>query len=237
MKDYNIKNKLVFYSHKTKKYAMTHLHFQSTSKGLYMHQIIMGLFGQGRGTAYGSVDHIDRNPLNNTFANLRIATREEQQNNSRGILPGTKRNRKTKAQELPNGITQDMLPKYVTYNKECYNKEKDLWREFFRIERHPKLTVCCLSSSKSNKICISDKLLEIKEKLRRLDNDIPQEVRALPKFHTIQQFRGSPNLLYDHKSATGRFNLRMKMKDGQTLEDELVRFHAKLRKKYSNICL
>ena len=31
-----------------------------------------------------------------------------------------------------------MMPKYVNYTKECYNKEKNLWREFFRIENHTK---------------------------------------------------------------------------------------------------
>ena len=90
-----------------------------------------------------------------------------------------------------------------------------------------------MSSSKSKKVSILDKLLEIKEKLRRLDNDIPQEERVLPKFHTIQQFRGSPNLVYDRRTTDGqRINLRMKMKQEFSLEDELSRFYGKLTKKY-----
>ena len=31
------------------------------------------------------------------------------------------------------------MKKYIVYYKECYNKEKNLYREFFKIERHPKL--------------------------------------------------------------------------------------------------
>jgi hypothetical protein len=46
---------------------------------IHMHQVITGCMGNGKGTNTISVDHIDRNPLNNCFDNLRIATREEQQ--------------------------------------------------------------------------------------------------------------------------------------------------------------
>ena len=59
-----------------------------------------------------------------------------------------------------------MLPKYVVYYRECYNKEKNLWREFFKIEKHPGLTKP-IASSKSKKFTIQEKLEEIKEKLRQ----------------------------------------------------------------------
>jgi hypothetical protein len=50
-----------------------------------------------------------------------------------------------------------MMRKYVVYYKECYNKEKELYREFFKIEKHPKLDKPWISS-KSNKISLMDKL-------------------------------------------------------------------------------
>ncbi len=50
----------------------------------------------------------------------------------------TKRARKHNARPLPEGLTQEMLPKYVVYYHECYNKERQLFREFFKIEKHPK---------------------------------------------------------------------------------------------------
>jgi len=143
-------------------------YIHSTS-GLYIHQIIMGCYGNGKGTLNISVDHIDQDPLNNTYNNLRIATREEQEQNSKGIKEGTKRARKTSAIELPEGITQEMMPKYVYYLKEYRNKEKTLSREFFRIEKHPNLDKKCWATSKSNNISIQDKLKQAINKLEELN--------------------------------------------------------------------
>jgi len=73
----------------------------SSSKSLFIHQIITGCYGNGKGTKNISVDHIDQNPLNNTIENLRISTRKEQEQNSKGIKEGTKRERKHSAKPLP----------------------------------------------------------------------------------------------------------------------------------------
>lgn len=75
--------------------------------------------------------------------------------------------RKITAQPLPPTITQDMIPKYVVYYRECYNKEKQLYREFFKIEKHPKIDKPIIGT-KSNKVSILDKLEAIKEKLRKI---------------------------------------------------------------------
>lgn len=131
------------------------------SNNYYIHQIITGCYirdanSNGRGTINVSVDHIDRNPLNNCFDNLRVATREEQQENTK-LAEGERRKRSHSAKPLPEGITNEMMKKYVIYYKECYNKEKELYREFFRIEKHPKLEKPW-TGSKSNKISIVEKL-------------------------------------------------------------------------------
>jgi len=138
---------------------------------LYIHQIITGCYGNGKGTNHVSVDHIDRNPLNNTFANLRIATREEQEQNSKGIAPGTKRDRKTSAQILPDGITQESMKKYVCYYKDFADKEKTRLREYFRVEKHPKLDKLW-STTKSGKVSIQDKLVQANKVVDDLENDI-----------------------------------------------------------------
>lgn len=172
-----------------------------------------------------SIDHINRIRLDNRRVNLRWATQSIQNSNQ------NKRNRKKTAKPLPEGITQDMMPKYVYYCKECYNKEKQLFREFFRIEKHPKQEKP-ISSSKSSKLTILEKLEKIKEKLYNLDNNIVVK-RELPPYYTIQNFRNAPHLTFDRRIDDKRHNLKMKMKENKSLTEELERFNEKLKKKYS----
>ena len=145
-----------------------------SKKQLYMHQVIMDYYGNGMGTGnktndmeHLSVDHIDQDPTNNMLSNLRLATREEQEMNSKGIKPDTKRNRKHNAKPLPDGLTHDMMPKYVVYYSECYNKDNNLFREFFKIEKHPKLDKIWVSS-KSNKMPLLEKLESAKSMINSL---------------------------------------------------------------------
>ena len=63
--------------------------------------------------------------LNNKYHNLRITDRKTQEQNSKGIKENTKRERKYNAKPLPDGLTQEMMKKYVVYYSECYNKEKN----------------------------------------------------------------------------------------------------------------
>ena len=146
------------------------------SNKLMIHQIIMNLYGQGCFKTELSIDHIDRNPLNNKYNNLRIVDYKTQQENKRGQAPGTKRYRNCNAQTLPVEINHSDMPKYVYYCTERRNKGKynEHVREFFRIEKHPylqKIGKKCISSTKSCAINIYDKLMEIKNKLKYLDNE------------------------------------------------------------------
>ncbi len=139
------------------------------TNNLFIHQIITNCYGNGRGTCNISVDHIDRNPLNNTFQNLRIATRKEQEQNTKGIMPNTKRERKKTAKQLPDGITQDMMKKYVVYYHEYLNTEKTKSREYFKIEKHPihtKIWIGC----KSGLVSIQDKLIIANKTVDDFDN-------------------------------------------------------------------
>ena len=94
-------------------------------------------------------------------------------NNLLIIKDDSKRSRKSNAVKLPPEINESMIPKYVVYYKECYNKEKMLFREFFKIEKHPKLINYkkYLTSSKSKKITIVEKLEQIKLILKKIEND------------------------------------------------------------------
>jgi len=142
----------------------------SSNNSLFIHQIIMNCYGNGKGTKNVSVDHIDQDPLNNTLENLRIATRKEQEENTKGIKKDTKRERNYNAKPLPQGITKDMLRKYVIYYHEWLNPERSRSREFFRIEKHPKLEKI-YTGTKSNKISIQDKLKQIIQVLDDLDSE------------------------------------------------------------------
>jgi hypothetical protein len=146
-------------------------HNTNDGKNYYMHQIITGCYGNGQGTKSISVDHIDRDPLNNSMENLRIATRVEQEQNSKGIAVGTKRARKHSAKPLPKGITQDMMGKYVNYYHEFVDKEQTKSREFFKIEKNPKLAKIW-TGTKSNKIPILEKLATVNKVAADLENDI-----------------------------------------------------------------
>jgi hypothetical protein len=170
---------------------------------LFIHQIIMDCYGNGKGTGNVSVDHVDRNPLNNRLDNLRIATREEQQMNSKGIMEGTKRERQHQARSLPEGITQNDLPKYVTYNVNVWDKEKNKTRDFFRIEGHPLISPRIWESSKSMNVSIEDKLNSTIEMLKNLDNGIVPEVqKSLPTHVQISKGAdGRHSLIYDNRKS------------------------------------
>lgn len=162
-KESNENKKITFFKH-------LNGYINSTSN-LYIHQIITGFYGNGQGTKNISVDHIDRDPLNNCWDNLRIATREEQEQNSKGIMDGTKRARKSNAKPLPEGITHDMMRKYVVYYQDYADKEKKRLRQYFKIEKHPKLNKIFIGN-KSNKVSILEKLNDVNKIVDDLEKDI-----------------------------------------------------------------
>jgi HNH endonuclease len=139
---------------------------------LTMHQVIMDHDGHGKGGP--SIDHINRNKLDNRRENLRITT-QSVQNENRGKV-----SRQQRAKELPEEITEE-LPKFVVYYKE--NVGKDSTREYFTVEGHPlqklkhdkvinsqtnQLSSRRWATTKSNKVSILDKLEQAKHYLIEL---------------------------------------------------------------------
>jgi len=208
------------------------------SKNIYIHQIIMNCYGNGKGTKNISVDHIDQDPLNNSLENLRIATRKEQENNQNGIKTGTKRERKHNAIQLPEGITQDIMRKYVVYYHEWLDKEHTKDREFFKVEKHPKLDKIWFTS-KSSKVSIQEKLEQANKVIDDLENDIYPEKDSpiLPKYVSLIIMREKEHLVYEKKIEGKRLNLKMVLPTSYDLKEQIDRLNEKIKEKYNETIL
>jgi hypothetical protein len=224
--------KLTWYKHRNG-YIITHL---TNEKLLYIHQIIMECYGNGKGTKLISVDHIDQDPLNNSYENLRIASRKEQENNSKGIKDGTKRERKSSAQPLPEGFTQQMMKKYVVYYHEWLDKEKTKYREFFKVEKHPKLDKVW-TTTKSGKVSLLDKLNQANKVVDDLENNIypVKEIPSLPTYFSMVVMREKYHLVYEKRMNGKRLNMKMVLPEDYDLDTQMEFFKEKLNEKYKDM--
>ena len=232
-KEHNNNKKLTFYKHENG-YIGTY----SNGCGLFIHQIITGCYGNGKGTNTISVDHIDQDPLNNTYDNLRVATRKEQEQNSKGIKEGTKRARKTDAPDYPEGITHDMIPKYIHYSGLVKYGTNGKTRSYFVVEKHPTLIANNkkqLASSKSEKVSPEEKLQQAIDILSYLDKGEmpPSDEPALPKYYSLITARGKPHLVYERRTEDGvRQNVKMVLPEEYVLAEQLERIQEKVVAKY-----
>ena len=212
------------------------------NNNLYIHQIITGCFGNGRGTKTVSVDHIDQDPLNNTYDNLRVVSQEVQRSNQNGIKQGTKRERKADAHPYPEGITHDMLPKYIHYPKPEEYGTNGKTRTYFVVEKHPTLIANKkkqLCSSKSEKVSPEEKLQQAIDILAYLDKGEmpPEKEPALPKYYSLIEARGKPHLVYERRREDGtRMNVKMVLPEDFDMSSQVERLAAKVSVKYQEVC-
>ncbi len=111
-------------------YISTRTYPTNNHQYLYLHQLICQKH-QDKKFKTQSVDHMNRDKLDNRFSNLRFATQSQQNQNTE------KRERKYNAKTLPDGIQQKDMPKYVGYKSENYGPDKKHFRECFVLEKHP----------------------------------------------------------------------------------------------------
>jgi hypothetical protein len=127
------------------------------------------------------------------------------------------------------------MSKYVVYYHEWLNLEQTKWREYFKVETHPKLDKPWIGS-KSNKINIKDKLDSANKVVEDLKRDIYPITRfddELPKYITIKTERNKPHIIFDKKESDGtRLNLRMVLPDDYNVSEQLDIFKVKIKTKY-----
>jgi hypothetical protein len=154
-----------------------------------------------------------------------------------------KRIRKHNAIKLPSTLADLNIPKYINYYNECYNNEKKLYREYFKIEKHPyQEKNKTYISSKSNKISIIEKLNQIKKILNELNanhandalNTNDTNVVILPKYITIKNHIVDSNkfyLVYDKKGAS-RCTLQVLYNKSDPLTQCLNNFLETIKNKF-----
>jgi hypothetical protein len=140
-------------------YVAHSVYIDDNKKEMYLHNIIMNRYGfPGKG-ATETVDHINRNPLDNRKENLRIITQSEQNMNQ------TKKKRNVILPENSE-LTADDIPKHVWYVKA--NGDHG---DRFAIEFATEKIVWKTTSSK--KVSLKEKLAQAKEKLQQLYEEFP----------------------------------------------------------------
>ena len=169
-------------------YIGCHTKINDTKTCITLHQYIMKHYGYGKSGP--SIDHINRNKLDNRLENLRITTQSVQNENRDKVC------RHKNAKKLPEEITKE-LPKFVVYYKEKVSDTSS--REFFTVEGHPlqkmkeakiensqtlQLTSRRWATTKSNKTSIMDKLeqaiLYVNE-LQKLTHDPTYKMNIIEK--------------------------------------------------------
>jgi hypothetical protein len=145
---------------KGRKGYIAHQYFKNNkTKTLYLHNFLMNFTPNGMGSKI-TVDHINRVPLDNREANLRLADKYEQIQNQ------GKRKKKNDSNKVLKdaGIEPDDIPKFISLNKhkEDYN---------FMIAIDNVYYYCSSTSSSTSLKC---KLEQAKRYLRLLYDDQPE---------------------------------------------------------------
>lgn len=164
-----------------------------------------------------------------------------------------KRNRKHTAQQLPHGITQGMMRKYVVYYREYTNVFHTHTREFFKVEKHPKLNGRTWISRKSGKIALEEKLADANKVVDDLEKNIfpyvtPTSIDAVSSIDTVTETKPTKpklpkyirldathkHMIYDKKDTENEFRwtFRLSLHPDLKIEEHIPILYEKLNEKY-----
>ena len=101
------------------------------------------------------------------------------------------------------------------------------------LDTYLKKEIC---GSKSNKVSIHDKLKEIKEFLKNIEEnkDTIKEEKILPVGIRLKVHDKGEQLILDYKIDNNRYGLKMKCDNSKTFDENYQMFKNKVTKKYPN---
>ncbi len=220
-------------------YIGTTIRINNNVHRIYLHQLIMDVHDEDLTNYEKTVDHINQDKLDNRRQNLRLVNMSVQNSNR------DKAERRVDACELPNGIEQKDLPKYVVYRKEFLDKEKNKSREYFYICNHPKLEKNW-ETTKSNEISIKEKLRLVKLKLQELEGNITEKQYQketgqdkqidMPPYIRLTNTRNKMHLIFDKRDNEDRLGYTMVLKS-TNIQKELDNFIEQVNKKYPKLAM
>ena len=218
----------------TNGYICCTININSKQKVYYLHQLIMDVHDENLTNFEKTVDHINRDKLDNRQNNLRLVNMSIQNANR------DKATRRCDAIDLPEGIKQEDIPKHIVYRKEILDKDTGKFREYFYTCNHPNFSDNW-SSSKSQKINIKEKLKQAKLKIQEIEGLITTKQYnkesglnnkiTFPKYIRLINNKDKKQLCFDARIDNKRYNLKSVCKT-DNIEEEIDKFIILINKKY-----
>lgn len=221
----------------TNGYICCTININSKQKVYYLHQLIMDVHDENLTNFEKTVDHINRDKLDNRQNNLRLVNMSIQNANR------DKATRRCDAIDLPEGIKQEDIPKHIVYRKEILDKDTGKFREYFYTCNHPNFSDNW-SSSKSQKINIKEKLKQAKLKIQEIEGLITTKQYnkelginnkiTFPKYIRLINNKDKNQLCFDARIDNKRYNLKSVCKT-DNIQEEIDKFIILINKKYVHL--
>jgi hypothetical protein len=218
-------------------YIGSTIRYNNEVHNIYLHQLILDVHTEDLTDLEKTVDHINRNKLDNRRDNLRLVNMSIQNSNR------DKSERRSDACDLPGGFTQKDLPKYVVYRKEFLDKEAGKYREYFYIDSHPKLEKRW-ETTKSMEVTLGEKLKLAKLKIQQIEGIIDEKEYLkqtsqdkkidLPQYIRIAMERDKYHYIFEKREDGKRLGYRRVLKSTD-VQKELDTFIDEVNKKYPDL--